>query len=100
MNPTPTILRIALPVPLRKLFDYLPLNATPIPIGARIRVPFGKRRLVGILVEVGPSYWILPVEKLKPIIGILDDRVDFFSSLFCFMRSGPVELSSPHWRSI
>ncbi|GAB5413998.1 MAG: primosomal protein N' [Congregibacter sp.] len=54
MTPTTTFsLRIAVPAPLRKLFDYLPpadLSAPPQP-GARLRVPFGSRTLTGVLVE-------------------------------------------------
>ena len=72
MNPA-VILRIALPVPLRKLFDYLPKNEVPIPIGARILVPFGKRHLVGILIEQAQSTDIAP-DKLKTIINVLDDQ--------------------------
>jgi primosomal protein N' (replication factor Y) len=76
MNPPVTILRIALPVPLRKLFDYLPISAAPVPIGARILVPFGKRRLVGILIEVASNTDIKP-DKLKSIITVLDDAAIF-----------------------
>ena len=50
------ILRVALDTPLRRVFDYLPpaagrrtRAASP---GVRVRVPFGRRQVVGILVEV------------------------------------------------
>ena len=47
----PVILRIALDTPLRRLFDYLPPrdSQTMPKIGARVRVPFGRQRLVGIV---------------------------------------------------
>jgi primosomal protein N' (replication factor Y) len=67
----PPILRIALPVPLRKVFDYLPINAVPIAIGARVLVPFGNRRLVGILIETA-DHSNVPANKLKSIINVLD----------------------------
>lgn len=52
------VLRIALPVPLPRLFDYLPpadssgrvLGAQE--IGRRVRVPFGSRELVGWVADV------------------------------------------------
>src|SRR3979490_1283038 len=41
------ILRVALDVPLPKLFDYRSEDATRADIGCRVLVPFGKKRLVG-----------------------------------------------------
>lgn len=76
MTNPPIILRIALPVPLRKLFDYLPQSTESIAIGARILVPFGRQRLVGILVEVAAHSDIAP-NKLKSIINVLDDTPIF-----------------------
>lgn len=57
-DPAP-VLRVALPVPLPRLFDYLPPEDAPAPphpadIGRRVRVPFGPRSLVGVVAEVGP----------------------------------------------
>ncbi len=54
----PRCLRIALPVPLPRLFDYLPPDGAPAPpdaVGRRIRVPFGPRELVGIVADTGPA---------------------------------------------
>jgi primosomal protein N' (replication factor Y) len=69
-----TILRLALPTPLRRLFDYLPpasgLDGIPA-IGVRIRVPFGRRELTGVLIEVAQSSEF-PLAKLKPALEILD----------------------------
>ncbi|WP_079724475.1 primosomal protein N' [Pseudoxanthomonas indica] len=54
-----TVLRVALPVPLPRLFDYLPpadstgRRAGVQDVGCRIRVPFGNRELVGWVAEVG-----------------------------------------------
>lgn len=45
------ILKVAIDAPLRHLFDYLPLfNAPPPPVGCRVRVPFGRRSQVGLVV--------------------------------------------------
>lgn len=51
MHPFP-ILRVALPVPLPRLFDYLPpADAKPVAVGQRVRVPFGPRELCGLVIE-------------------------------------------------
>lgn len=47
-----SILRVALDVPLPKLFDYRANGATRDDIGRRVLVPFGKKRVVGVIVEV------------------------------------------------
>jgi len=48
--------RVALPVPLARLFDYRPpAGHTPsaADIGKRVRVPFGSRQLVGVIAGIG-----------------------------------------------
>ncbi|GGO78293.1 primosomal protein N' [Marinobacterium nitratireducens] len=68
-----TIYRIALPTPLRRLFDYLPPSGAsvhPVP-GVRIRVPFGRRQLIGVLLEISDAS-DLPEERLKPALEVLD----------------------------
>jgi primosomal protein N' (replication factor Y) len=54
---TALILRLAIPTPLRRCFDYLPppdCTQAPAP-GVRLRVPFGQREVVGILLEVSTA---------------------------------------------
>lgn len=69
-------LRIAIPTPLRRVFDYLPgkqyrlQNLKP---GMRVRVPFGRRDVIGILLEIGVEPSIEP-RRLKPIKAVLDDQ--------------------------
>ncbi|MFP3335279.1 hypothetical protein SB761_31770, partial [Pseudomonas sp. SIMBA_064] len=49
------ILRLALPSPLRRLFDYRAppgVSRAQLQPGMRVRVPFGRREMIGILVEV------------------------------------------------
>jgi primosomal protein N' (replication factor Y) len=68
-----SILRIALDTPLRRLFDYLPRADSPLPkVGARVRVPFGRQRLVGVVIAHAASS-DLPREKLKAVLETLDD---------------------------
>jgi primosomal protein N' (replication factor Y) len=73
------ILRIALPVPKRQLFDYRVDGATPA-IGCRVSVPFGPRTLVGIVWEIAEhSQW--PEDKLKAVTQVLDDEPVFSATL-------------------
>jgi primosomal protein N' (replication factor Y) (superfamily II helicase) len=76
MNPV-DVFRVALDTPLKRLFDYLPpapgLFSGPLEPGMRVRVPFGRQKLVGIVMESAHSSQITP-EKLKPILEVLDSR--------------------------
>lgn len=65
-------LRIALPVPLRCYFDYLPLPGHDYVPGMRVNVPFGRRQLVGVIVEL-TAHTTVPANKLKIINECLDD---------------------------
>jgi primosomal protein N' (replication factor Y) (superfamily II helicase) len=84
------ILQIALDTPLRRIFDYLPpsdaaLSAAPAR-GVRVRVPFGRRRVVGVLVDTVRDSKITAA-KLKPALEILDQRAVFDPvtfDLLCF----------------
>jgi primosomal protein N' (replication factor Y) len=71
---TAPILRLALPSPLRRLFDYSAPAGVPLAQlqpGVRLRVPFGKREVVGILIErAGHSE--VPAAKLRPALELLD----------------------------
>lgn len=60
-------------VPLSRSFDYLPANGQPIPeIGSRVRVPFGNRNQVGLVLDhVNDSD--VPVAKMKAIQDVLDE---------------------------
>ena len=52
----PVVLRVALPVPLPRLFDYAPppgVVADAGHVGSRVQVPFGARTLTGVVAEVG-----------------------------------------------
>ncbi len=70
----PAVVRVALDTPLRRLFDYLPAEDIPPPVvGARVLVPFGRQRLVGVIVAWA-SDSELPADKLKRVIEVLDDE--------------------------
>src|SRR6201996_9706017 len=70
--PRGEISRIALDVPLNRLFDYRVPGGTAAPApGTRVRVPFGRQRLIGVVLEQAQSS-PLPEERLKPITAVLD----------------------------
>src|SRR2546430_17170305 len=76
VRPGSEVFRVALDTPLRRLFDYLPPaspGAHPPAPGARVRVPFGRRRLVGVIVASAETSE-LPPGRLKPILEVLDSR--------------------------
>jgi primosomal protein N' (replication factor Y) (superfamily II helicase) len=65
------ILRVALEVPVAKLFDYLNDDTTPAEIGDRVAVPFGARQRVGVVVEIGDASAVA-VSRLKPVARVLE----------------------------
>lgn len=73
--PHPLVLHVAVPSPLRRLFDYRPSRTPPACgwcKGVRVRVSFGNRTMVGIVMGVD-SDSDLPYADLKPITDVLDD---------------------------
>jgi primosomal protein N' (replication factor Y) len=68
-------LRVAVPVPLPQLFDYLPPPGTvaqAIARGTRVSVPFGRSRNVGIVVDIATSE--IPASRLKRVTAVLDPQ--------------------------
>jgi primosomal protein N' (replication factor Y) len=53
MSAPGSVLRVALPVPLPRLFDYRPPATGTAVVGGRVRVPFGSRSLVGVVAAIG-----------------------------------------------
>ncbi|MGB5324749.1 MAG: primosomal protein N' [Pseudomonadales bacterium] len=79
-----TVIRVAIDAPLDRYFDYLPAtqsgatdaaatgSVTPYSPGMRVLVPFGSRKVVGVVVGCN-SQTEVPLHKLKPIAASLDD---------------------------
>ncbi len=89
-------LQIALDTPLRCVFDYRPpasssdppesvLPWVAPPLGVRVRVPFGRRRLVGILVGISLESSVA-ADKLKSALEILDQHPVFDPATFELLR--------------
>jgi len=68
------ILRLAVPSPLRRLFDYLPpheISDAQLLPGTRFAVPFGNRQQIAVLVETA-QHSEFPSAKLKRVNQPLD----------------------------
>ncbi len=73
---TGPILRLSLPTPLPRLFDYLPpagIDVSTLCPGVRVLVPFQSRQLVGVLIEIVTETTI-PEHKLKKAKQVLDSE--------------------------
>lgn len=68
------ILKVAIDAPLRHLFDYLPrFNQPPPAPGCRVRVPFGRRGRVGLVVAHA-DHAEVPDSQLRHIHEAIDDE--------------------------
>ena len=78
------ILKVALDVPLDRLFDYLD-GGFSLQVGQRVVVPFGRRNVVGVVIEKSDSSEFA-LEKLKTIIQVFDDEEPIASSTFSLLK--------------
>ncbi len=74
-----TVLKVVLDLPVDHCFEYLPPELEQAQLGAgdigrRVLVPFGKRTLVGVIVDLAEDAES-PVQKLKPAIKIFRDAL-------------------------
>lgn len=68
------ILSVAVPTPLRRSFDYLPGEESPEGgwcEGVRVRVPFGRRSVVGVVVGLHTQSEV-PESRLKRVETLID----------------------------
>src|ERR1043166_1049404 len=64
--------RVALAVPLAKLFDYAVPEGLSLQVGDRVVVPFGARQQIGVVLETEAES-DLPAARMKPVIAVRDD---------------------------
>ena len=82
-----TSLKVALPVHLPGLFDYLPSAGTGTGadwIGCRVEVPFGTRQLIGWVSAIGDAD--APAESLKRVIRRIDAEPIVSEELLASLR--------------
>ena len=72
----PRVLRVAVPSPLFRSFDYLPpegVGIEQVRPGARVKIPFGRQKKIGVVIETR-SESDVPLEKLRPALELLDSE--------------------------
>ena len=79
-----SIVKVALDVPLNRLFDYLSDNSE-IRIGQRVLVPFGRRNQIGIVLSQSDSS-DYPIEKLKSVKQVFIDETPLDGELLKLIR--------------
>ena len=83
--PVPT-LQVALPVPLPRLFDYLPppgMAAAEVAVGQRLQVPFGSRELCGVVLGHGEA---APGVELRAALALPDPAPLLHGELLASLR--------------
>ena len=68
------VLRVAMSVPIRHPFDYLPPRpewSPPVRPGMRVRVPFGRTSAIGVVVDVAPASTV-DARRLKRVRDVID----------------------------
>lgn len=80
--------RVAVPVPLGRAFTYsVPQElAARVRSGARVACEFGRRKVLGIVLEVGDGEPDVPADKLKPIRAVVDPEPVLPEELLSFLR--------------
>ncbi|MCY4265747.1 MAG: primosomal protein N' [Gammaproteobacteria bacterium] len=77
------ILRVAIPAPLRRLYDYLPPAELECQLisGVRVLVPFGPRHVIGMVMSIETTSE-LRLNQLKRVSRIVDSEPLLQDSLF------------------
>ena len=94
--------QVALPLPLPQLFDYAPppdtgagasADARAVDVvGARVRVPFGNRELIGVVAGTAP---VDAADALRPVAALLDPEPVFHGELAASLRWLAAYLHAP-----
>jgi primosomal protein N' (replication factor Y) len=82
------ILAIAIDTPLRRIFDYRAPAGQPaesIVPGSRLWVPFGRRRVIGVVTECR-EHSAVPQDKLKTAYNVIDREATFAPALLSLLQ--------------
>ena len=79
-----SVLRIAIPSSMPTCLDYLP-NEQKVQLGMRVKIPLRGRDRVGIVISKEQDTEV-PIEKLKPIIQVMDKKVVIPAGLLSLLR--------------
>jgi primosomal protein N' (replication factor Y) len=85
---TRSFARVAIPVPLGQAFSYIvpPELEAGVRRGARVLCPFGNRRVLGVVLDVGTEAPDIPAEKLKPLRAVVDPEPVLEDELLGFLQ--------------
>ena len=79
-----SILKIALDLPLDRLFDYLS-NGQVVQIGQRVLVPFSQRKHIGIVIAKADVSDVA-VEKLKAVLQVFTDELPLDAEILSLLK--------------
>jgi len=77
--------RVAVDVPLPTLFDYCYENATDDLVGALALVPFGRKKTVGVVLEVSPRS-ALDAARIRPLVRVLKEIPPLPADIIALLR--------------
>ncbi|KGJ91114.1 primosomal protein N' [Colwellia psychrerythraea] len=81
-------IQVAIPVPMRQLFTYrvpTSLCSPAIKVGERVVVPFGPRKVIGLVIDEQAECNFEP-NKIKNITGRLNDNFNLSKQLVSFLQ--------------
>ena len=81
------LVSVAIPVPLRRVFDYAVGDIDPARLlpGVRVRVPFGRREQIGVVLEA-PRDVAEPEFECRPLTALLDEAPLLDAELLALCR--------------
>lgn len=79
------IVRVALDIPLSTLFDYFLAENMTLAPGQRVLVPFGRKQMVGVAMEIVMATEMAS-ERIKEVIQVLDDVPPLSDDLLRLLR--------------
>lgn len=89
-------IQVLLPLPLRQAFDYaIPNGPVVPPVGSFVRVPFGPRKMTGIVWSVGnvdskcPDSKIKEIDSVYPFSPITDENLKLIRWVADYTLSSP-----------
>jgi primosomal protein N' (replication factor Y) len=77
--------RVAVDVPLPTLFDYRHENATDDLVGALALVPFGRKKTVGVILEVSPRSAV-DAARIRPLLRVLAEIPPLPADIIALLR--------------
>ncbi len=85
MSNSPNLVKVAVPIPLRRLFDYQYQDSQKPMIGGRVLVPFGRQQLVGYVIGFSEES-DYDLKKIKHIVKVIDQESLLDKELFNFIQ--------------